>query len=131
MLGTTGNMLGLGTVDSSAPSGGKGFLNVNDGGMLNLFNFQASGLGSIQPDSRLDISGTGLVTIPGDFTSVMQAYIDAGRITGNDTIGNVLAVFDSDSNKTFLTVVPEPSSAALIGLASILFALRRGCGGWF
>jgi hypothetical protein len=128
MLGVGGNgMLGLGTVNSTSTSGGFGFLNVNDGGVLNLFNIQATGLGSIQPGSLLDISGTGLVTIPGDFVSVMNDYIGAGRITGNDVPGNVQAIFDADLNKTFLTVlaVPEPSTFALMAFAGLTLAFRQ------
>ena len=120
-----GGMLGLGTVNSTSASGGQGFLNVNDGGVLNLANIQATALGSIQPGSLLDISGSGLVTIPGNFVGVMNGYISAGRITGNDIAGNVQAIFDGGLNKTFLTVIPEPSVFALMALAGVGLAFRR------
>jgi hypothetical protein len=120
-----GGMLGLGTGNSTSASGGQGFLNVNSGGVLNLANIQATALGSIQPGSLLDISGSGLVTIPGNFVGVMNGYISAGRITGNDVAGNVQALFDGGLNKTFLTVIPEPSVFALMALAGIGLAFRR------
>lgn len=120
-----GNMLGLGTVNSTTASGGRGFLNVNDGGVLNLFNIQAAALGSIQSGSLLDISGTGLVTIPGNFVGVMNGYIGAGRITGEDIVGNVQAIFNPDLNKTFLTVIPEPSAFALLAVSGLGLAFRR------
>ena len=121
-----GGMLGLGTVNSTSASGGIGFLNVNDGGILNLSNIQANGsLGSIQAGSLLDISGSGQVTIPNDFTAVMNTYIAAGRITGNDIAGNVQAVFDAGLNKTFLTVIPEPTTFTLMALAGFGLAFRR------
>ena len=123
-----GGILGLGTVDAVNPSGGFGFLNVNDGGVLHLSNIQADGsLGSIQPSSLLDIDGSGLVTIPGDFTAVMNTYITAGRITGNDVVNQVQAIFDVGQNMTFLTAiaVPEPSAFALMALMGAGLVVRR------
>jgi hypothetical protein len=123
-----GGMLGLGTGNATSASGGQGFLNVNDGGILNLANIQANGsLASIASGSLLDISGSGLVTIPGNFTAVMNTYISAGKITGNDLAGNVQAIFNPDLNKTLLTVVPEPSTFALMAVAGLglAFRLRR------
>jgi hypothetical protein len=128
-----GGMLGLGTLDSTSASGGFGFLNVNDGGVLNLANIQATALGSIQPGSLLDIDGSGRVTIPGNFVSVMNGYIGAGRITGNDVVGNVETVFDAGQNMTFLTAipVPEPSALALMTFMAVgLLARRVGRKSW-
>jgi hypothetical protein len=129
---SVGGMLGLGTVNATSPSGGTGLLNVNNGGILALSNIDAGTnpdttprLGSIQPGSLLDISGSGLVTIPGNFTAVMNTYITAGRITGNDVVGNVQAIFDADLNKTFLTVIPEPSTFALMALMGVGLMVRR------
>ena len=123
-----GGMLGLGTVNATSASGGIGFLNVNDGGLLNLANIHAGGTqGSIQAGSLLDISGSGQVTIPNNFVSVMEGYIAAGRIVGNGVVGNVQVVFDPDLNKTFLTAnpVPEPSTFALMAFAGLGLAFRR------
>jgi len=122
---SVGGMLGLGTVDTTNP-GGTGLLSVHDNGILALSNIQANGsLGSIQPGSLLDIAGTGLVTLPGDFTSVIDSYINAGRITGNGGPGQVQAIFDSDLNKTLISVIPEPSMFALLTLAGLGLAVRR------
>jgi hypothetical protein len=123
-----GGMLGLGTANATSASGGLGLLNVNDGGVLNLANIHAGGSqGSIQAGSLLDISGSGLVTLPGNFVAVLDGYISAGRITGNDIAGNVQAVFDAGLNKTLLTVIPEPSTLALVALTGLglAFRLRR------
>ncbi len=122
---SVGGMLGLGTMDSISP-GGTGLLSVHDGGILSLSNIQADGrLGSIQPGSLLDITGTGLVTLPGDFTAVVDTYIAAGRIAGNGVPGLAQAVYDSDLNKTLITVVPEPSTFALMALMGAGFLVRR------
>ena len=84
-----GGNIGLGTVNASTASGGKGSLYVQDGSVLNLTNIDGAG-NSIQPNSVLDISGSGVVTIPGDLTAVMSAYTNAGKITaygGTGTVG--------------------------------------------
>jgi hypothetical protein len=120
-----GGMLGLGTINSTSASGGTGTLNVNDGGILNLGNIQASGLGSVQPGSLLDIYGSGEVTIHGDFTSVMNGYIAAGRIEGNNVVGNAQAVYNSGLGETLLTVIPEPSTFALMALMGAGLVVRR------
>jgi len=91
MLGVGGNgMIGLGTANSTSPSGGTGTIKVSDGSVLNLYNIQATAQGSIQPGSVLDISGSGVVTIPGDRVTTMSSYTNAGRITaygGTGTVG--------------------------------------------
>jgi len=131
---TVGSMLGLGTVDAVNASGGTGLLTVHEGGLLALSNIDAGfnpdttpRLGSIQPGSLLDITGSGQVTLPGDFTAVIDDYIDAGRIVGNGIAGQVQALFDSDLNTTFITatVVPEPSVFALLALGGLSLAARR------
>lgn len=115
-----GSMIGLGTINSTAPSGGYGFIFVQTNGTLNLANIQAAAstnldgsanpayLGSIQPGSRLDITGNGLVTIPGDFVNVMSNYIAAGRITaygGLGTVDNQLVDDGLGNFSTWLTAI--------------------------
>jgi hypothetical protein len=83
-----GGNLGLGTINASTPSGGKGLVFVGDGGVLNLTIIDGSGK-SIQPNSVLDISGSGVVTIPGNFTAVMSLYTNASHITAHGGLGQV------------------------------------------
>ena len=54
-----GGNIGLGTINASTPSGGKCSLYVSDGAVLSLN--QISPVNSIQPNSVLDISGSGVV----------------------------------------------------------------------
>jgi hypothetical protein len=113
-------IIGLGTINAVTPSGGIGLVNVLDGGLLNLSNI-APIPGSIQPGSLLTVSGTGLVTLPGDFVASIQAYIDAGRISGA-----VVPVYD-DMGKVIQTniVVPEPVSISLLGLGALALLRKR------
>jgi hypothetical protein len=115
-----GSMIGLGTVNATAPSGNRGFVYVQTNGVLNLANIQAAAstnldgsansayLGSIQPNSRLDITGNGLVTLPNDFTNVINNYVAAGRITAYGGLGTVavdLVVNEFDVTNTWITAI--------------------------
>jgi len=82
-----GGNIGLGTVNASTASGGKCSLYVQDGGVLNLN--QISPVNSIQLNSVLDISGSGVVIVPNDLTAVMSAYTNALRITAYGGLGTV------------------------------------------
>jgi len=115
-----GSMIGLGTVNATGPSGNKGFVYVQTNGILNLKNIQAAAstnldgsvntsyLGSIQPGSLLDITANGLVTLPGNFTNVINNYVAAGRITAYGGLGMVgvdLNVDGFDVTNTWITAI--------------------------
>jgi len=108
-----GGNIGLGTVNASTASGGRCSLYVQDAGVLNLTTI--SPVNSIQPNSVLDISGSGLVTIPGDFTGVMSAYTNALKITaygGTGTVG--IDYNNTNAGKTTLFAIaplaPPPTA---------------------
>jgi hypothetical protein len=84
---SVGGNFGLGTVNASTPSGGKCSVYVQDGGVLNLN--QISPINSIQPNSVLDISGSGVVTILNNQSNVISAYTNALRITAYGGLGKV------------------------------------------
>jgi hypothetical protein len=93
------NMFGLGW------NGGDGFVNVLDGGRLALSNIHADGSTSIKQNSILNLTGTGQLTLPGDFVSVLQTYVDNGLIVGNGNAGNV--TIDETTNPGFTTAMAD------------------------
>jgi hypothetical protein len=99
-----GGILGLGSVGFIP--GGVAFLNVLDGGVLNLSNIHGDG-SSIQPGSVLDICGSGLVTLPADFEVIVNLYVDAGRITacGGACTVVITVIYDGMGNplQTWIT----------------------------
>jgi len=92
-------MIGLGW------NGGDGYVNVNDGGLLALSNIHGDGSSSIQNGSLLDITGTGMVTIPGDFEAVIAAYAANGLILGNGIPGAVITDLTTNPGYTTVTAV--------------------------
>ena len=87
-----GGNIGLGTINASSASGGKASLFVQDGGLLSLnqMNSVTTGTGgSIQPNSVLDISGSGVVTLPGNYVSTISGFTNVLRITAYAGLGMV------------------------------------------
>jgi hypothetical protein len=82
-----GGNIGLGTVNASTASGGKCSVFVQDGGLLDLDHISAGT--SIQANSVLDISGSGVVTILNDVTAAMSAYTNVQKITAYGGLGTV------------------------------------------
>ena len=103
-LNQTGGILGLGTSNASTPGGGTATVNIGDGGLLALNNISsAPGTPSIQPGSVIDITGTGQLTLPGSFVSVLQTYVDSGLIVGDGVVGDV--AIDLTTNPGYTTVL--------------------------
>ncbi|HEX5221788.1 MAG TPA: hypothetical protein VFZ59_19645 [Verrucomicrobiae bacterium] len=99
-----GGNIGLGTIDASAPSGGKASISVEEGGVLNLANISPGT--SIQPNSVLDISGSGIVTVTGDRVADMSAYTNALKITAYGGLGTVgIDYNNTNAGKTTLWAI--------------------------
>ncbi len=113
-------MLGLNWQDNGA----LGFLNINNGGIVNLAQIHSSG-NSIRGDSLLTIAGTGMLTKTGNFVNVInQQYIDTGKIVGDGGL-ELVVTHDSILDLTTVTVIPEPGSLMMVGLAGLGLMMRR------
>lgn len=115
-----GGNIGLGTGDAATRAAGNGIatLNVNQGGLLNLY--QWSDTASIQPGSVLNISGTGKVIVGGNRVTAANNYFTAGKIKSHGGNGTIAAVYDSVANKTTITAIskmnPTPANGSVIAV---------------
>lgn len=112
-------MIGLGTLNVATASNGIGYVNVLNGGVLNLANIHPTN--SIMAGSLLTVSGSGKVVLPDGFATIIQNYIDAGKIDGR-----VETVYDAeqDMNFTHIYSVPEPITLSLLSLGGLLLRKR-------
>ncbi len=123
--GATGTVDIAGTVNVTSNKiligdDGTGFLNVLDGGVLNVRNYLSM---TINSNSFLDIQGTGKVSAAGNYLTDAEALIAGGRIKGDGVAGGVIATYADDV--TTITVIPEPATMILLGLGGLLIRKRR------
>ncbi len=107
-----GNQLGLGW------NNGTGYVNVLDGGVLNLTTMHSDGVSSIK-SGLLDISGTGQVIYPGNYVNRLGDYVDNGKIAGNGIVGNVKIDLTTNPGSTTVTALTIPTPATFVKLADI------------
>ncbi|TWU21830.1 PEP-CTERM sorting domain-containing protein [Bythopirellula polymerisocia] len=130
-LQQNGGILGLGTSNASTASGGSATVSILDGGLMALNNISGNpGLPSIQAGSSIDISGSGQLTLPGDFVGLLTDYANANKIGGNGVPGMSNLTIDLTKNPGFTTAyvaIPEPAALLLLGLSlgGILISKRR------
>jgi len=115
-------------------SSGTGYVNIN-AGVLNLAYWDA--VSSIKGASIINIAN-GLVTIPGNLISQVNAYVNAGKIKGFGGTGQVIAEYGVIPGKTTIRAIPKeidpptPSPAAFAsapaatGAASITMTATPG-----
>ncbi len=118
---TTG---GVGTVDINGGtvnvasqlglgwSGGDGFVNIMDGGILALSNIHPTD--SIKQTSVIDVIGSGKIVIPGDYTTTMMSYIAAGKITGNGLAGATQVQVAFANGATTVTAISDPDGIQIV-----------------
>jgi hypothetical protein len=119
-----GGMIGLGTIDAVNQSAGKGTaqVTVNDGGLLALTNIHGAGT-SVFPGSMFYLNGSGKITLPGDFTGVMNDTYIPTYVTGDGVLGNAIA--ELVEGNTVVTVIPEPATLSLLGLGALALLRKR------
>lgn len=127
-INQTGGILGLGTNNASTPGGGTATVNILDGGLLALNNISgAAGLPSIQPGSLIDITGSGELTVPGDFIGLLNDYANANKLVGDG--GASALTIDLVKNPGFTTayIIPEPATLVLlsVGFGAAMLGRRR------
>ncbi len=111
---------------STFGAGSIGLTTITLGGTISAGNFHDGGSGS----GDIDFLLTGLLEIGGDDSADTAASILSGAFHTSVAGGTVVTSYDggTDITSTFVQVVPEPTSLALLmmaGIASVMFS-RRG-----
>ena len=107
MLAPAGNgMLGLGTINAVSAIRRHGYREGEWRRCPQPVQYRTDRVSSIQPGSVLDISGSGVVTIPNDRTTIMSNYVAAGKITAYGGTGTVAIDYNTSTpGKTTLKAV--------------------------
>lgn len=118
-----GGNIGLGTINASTASGGSATVTVNDGGLLSLDHWSATG--SIQSNSVLNINLGGTVVVGGNRVSEANDYFTDGKIASDQ--GGINAIYDSETLTTTIVAIPEPATVGLVAMfgGAVLFIRRR------
>ncbi|MEP4078853.1 PEP-CTERM sorting domain-containing protein [Haloferula sp.] len=134
------NTLGDVILTGSSASVSAGSIDFSGASTL-TFNFASSGIGSFSAPGAFNAAATSTMTINvGDYTPILGesfTLVDAGTLTGFDAANITVNGFgtagidysltqDLGSNGNIvLSVIPEPSAAALLGLGLSGLLLRR------
>ena len=126
-LNITGATINGETLALSSYGGTSSFVNLFDGGQLNLTGLtqQTTGNGYLNFDSA---STTGLVFFSGFDVAAAEALVTGQMFAIGGTTNTTVADYTftlGGGGVTVTTAVPEPSSAALLGLGGLALILRR------
>ncbi len=98
---------------------GTGYVNVNDGGLLELSNWHPTN--SITGDSVLTINEGGVVVIAGDRVDNANNFFDNGFIASD--LGAIEATYDDGF--TTIVAIPEPATVGLLGLGGLTLLRKK------
>lgn len=123
-----GGNIGLGTINAADASGGSATITIEDGGLLNLDHWSATG--SIQDGSYIDIEEGGTLIVGGSRASQFADYVTAGKIRFGGVSAGALDVdytASHDGTTTTFVAIPEPATIGLVALfgGGMLFMRRR------
>lgn len=105
-----------------------GIVELSGNAIINANGFTMKALvGAGTATASLDIRDSAKVVINGDKRSIIDGYIDNGWIKTNgvawDDYSHVF--YDAGTNKTTMTLVPEPATMCLLGLGAIGLIRRK------
>lgn len=117
-----------------------GTINLNVEGLYVSRDGSPSGLGFELKGGLIDASGGfqmgegglmnidtgGVLRLPDIYQGAVNTYISDGRLMGNGVVGNVVWT-DNGDGTIDVTAVPEPATAVMFGIGSLVLMKKKGC----
>ena len=83
-------------------------------------------IGTTGDKGIVDLSDNAMIILGGDETLDIEAFIDQGVLTSfGGTVNNVAYSYDSATDLTTITAIPEPSTLLVLGLGCAMLRKKR------